>query len=172
MSPKSSGGDNQGRPANSAGSKQLVLARTILLIVGVLTATVNIFIIANPRVMVKKIIEKKIKTLPSGRVVDLVKMKEVEDKAVRTAKLVAGTSAMLGFLFIVLGIIVTKYPVPVTILALILYIGGIVVFGFLEPLTVMQGWIIKLLIIFGLVKSLQSTTTYRRSKRMRKLVIR
>ena len=141
-----------GSLSQSARQKQLKSARTILLFIGILTLVVNGFVIATA----KSSVEKQAQVLQQqGFIVDI-------DKAVQITQLVAGGAAALGIVFIVFGVIVNKFPVPITISALVLYIGAAAVFALIDPTTLLQGLIIKIVIIVGLVKSVSAALAYQK----------
>jgi hypothetical protein len=48
----------------------------------------------------------------------------------------------------------------VTIISLILYIGAAVIFGILDPATLMQGIIFKVIVVVALAKAIQSAITF------------
>ena len=69
-------------------------------------------------------------------------------------------------MFIGLGLAVYKIPVVATVLGLILYIGANIVFVVLtgNPLVLAQGIVVKILIIIGLFKAVQSAVAYQREQ--------
>ena len=71
----------------------------------------------------------------------------------------------LGVLYIVMGMFVKQYPVPLTIAALVLYIGSAAVFAILDPATLASGIIVKILIIVGLAKAVQAALAYERERK-------
>ena len=145
-----------GSLAQSARGKQIRQARSILIIIGVLIIILNAFMLTTLRSQVKNEIEKQIRQLPAGSVVDPAKTKEVEDQAVKIGTAVSGVVIFLGVLFVVFGLIVNLYPVPVTVTSLVLYLGATAVFGFLDPTTFVQGIIFKIIIVMCLIKAVQA----------------
>ena len=87
---------------------------------------------------------------------------EFRNRVLRVSQLVMGGAMALGVVFIVLGFLVKSYPVPSTVLGLVLYVGAAAVFGYLDPATLGQGIIIKIIIIVALAKSVQAAITYQR----------
>ena len=71
----------------------------------------------------------------------------------------------LGVIFIVMGLLVKQYPVPLTIAGLALYVGSALVFAALDPMTLLQGIIIKIFIVIGLVKAVQAALAYERERK-------
>jgi hypothetical protein len=83
-------------------------------------------------------------------------------------KLVAGGAAALGVIFIVLGVLVYKFPVPCTVAGLILYIVSTLGFAALDPTTLVRGIILKIIIVVGLFKSVQSALAYQAEMKAQK----
>jgi predicted RND superfamily exporter protein len=121
--------------------------------------------IAIMRSQVQAAMDAEVKKLPPGTVVDQAKRQELEDAAVRAGNLVAAGALALGVLFVVFGIIINHFPVPVTVLSLVLYIGAAAVFGILEPTTLAQGLVIKIIVIVALAKAIQSAIAYEKERR-------
>ena len=75
--------------------------------------------------------------------------------------MIYGLPVVLGLLFVIFGLIVKQFPVPITITSLVLYILATAAFGLLEPATLLQGFIIKIIIIFALIRSIKAARAYR-----------
>jgi hypothetical protein len=159
-----SGPASLGSLAQSARQKQLNTARGILLAIGILTIVVNVAFYFMIESQVNEGINAEIRKLPPGMVADPVKLAELRTNAIRIAQLIQGAVIALGVLFVVFGLIVKKYPVPITITSLVLYIGAAAVLGLLDPATLVQGIVFKIIIIVGLAKSIQSALAYEREK--------
>jgi len=154
-------GDGLGSLAQAARSKQLNSARTILLVVGVLTVLVNGFFVVMAETMVNKQFETELADLRrQGVVVDEDKVEELREESIQSTRLINGVGLALGVVFILLGMNVKKYPVPMTITGLVLYLGSAAVFGLMDPTTLAKGIIIKIFIIVGLFKAVQSAIAY------------
>ena len=111
-----------GSLTQSARQKQLKSARGILLGIGALTAIVNLFFVFAAESQVKEAIDKQVQDGRSkGLVFDQKKLAEAQSQAVTLTRLINGGAAALGVLFIFFGLIVDKYPVPITITSLVLY---------------------------------------------------
>jgi hypothetical protein len=159
-----------GSLAQAARSKQLRQARGLLIGIGVLTIIVNAIAIGMVRDQAKKAIDAKIaeerKNVPAGMElqIDPVKVKELEDQVVRVSQLIGGALIALGVLYIIFGIVINRYPVPVTIISLVLFVGVNAVFAVIEPKVLVQGVIWKILIIVVLVKAIQSAVAYEKER--------
>jgi len=153
-----------GSLTKSARAKQLKTARGILIVVGILTLLVNGFMFANARHEVEEVIQKQISDLRThGQTADMTSVAEVHNRAVRLCQLIYGATAFLGVVFIALGIMVYAYPVPTTVIGLVLYIAGIAVFGLLNPVSLAQGIIFRIIIIVALAKSIQAAVAYQKA---------
>ena len=54
------------------------------------------------------------------------------------------------------------YPVPITVTAFVLYVGSAVVMALLDPEQIGRGLIMKVIIVFALVKAIQAAVAYQR----------
>jgi hypothetical protein len=149
--------ESLGSLAQSARSKQLKSARITLIVIGVLTIVANIAIAA----MSDSQVDNEVKKLHGqGMLVD----QKAVDAAKRETKLVCVGFAVLGVVFVVLGVFVASFPVPITILALVLYLAGFAITAVLDPTTILQGIIFKVIIIGGLARSIKAALEYERER--------
>lgn len=154
-----------GSLSQAARGKQLRTARGILLFIGVLTVVANGIFFAIAESQVDKALDEEVQQARrQGMMVDQVKLKEIRADAIRFVKLLQGVGIALGVVFIIFGFLVYSYPVPITITSLILYIGAGAVFGAIDPGTLLQGIIIKIIIIVALAKSIQAALAYERER--------
>jgi predicted RND superfamily exporter protein len=154
-----------GSLAQSARGKQLKQARIILLVVGGLTILVNALLLANVRNEAKQAVGEEVKKVENqGMRADPAEVQKLEDHVVRVAAVIYGAVIFLGILFVVFGLTIKLYPVPITIISLILYVGAAAVFAVLNPATLLQGVIIKVIIIVGLAKAIQSAIAFERER--------
>jgi hypothetical protein len=152
---------NLGSLAQSARAKQLKTARIILIVVGTLTAAINGFMYVNTPNEVNQVMQQL--NAPQAQGLEAQKaITEVRDRIALFCHIIYGATVALGVVFIVLGLMVYAYPVPVTVLALVLYIGATAVFGYLSPMTLAQGWLMKIIVIVVLVKSIQAAVAYQK----------
>jgi hypothetical protein len=154
-----------GSLAQSARTKNLNSARWILIAIGVLTLGLNLFMFFNVTSEADKFIEGERKNLAPGTVIDPVKAAEAKETIINYGRLIYGGGAALGLVFIVLGIVVYQVPVVATVLGLVLYIGGNLAFAALEPESLARGIIIKVIVIVGLFKAIQTAVAYERERR-------
>ena len=77
-----------------------------------------------------------------------------------------GGSVAVGFTFIILGFFVEKYPVPITAVALIVYISIHVIFAVIEPANLASGIIMKIIVIVFLLRALQAGIAAQKESQM------
>jgi hypothetical protein len=153
-----------GSLAQSARLKQLNVARGIMYAVGILTIVINLGQMAMIDSLVNDAIDKQVAEVTrQGRVVDPIKVGEVKASAKCVTQLVAIGLIGIGILYLVFGAIIKKYPVPVTIAGLVIYVGTAVIFAILSPETLAQGLIIKAIVVVALVKALQAALAYQKA---------
>ena len=73
--------------------------------------------------------------------------------------------ALMGVVFIVLGVLVRKYPVPCTIAGLALFLLGNLIQFAIYPASLAANWIFKIIIVVLLVKAIQAALAAEREKR-------
>jgi hypothetical protein len=159
------GSTGLGSLAQAARKNQLKSARGILLVVGVLTVIANLVFVVIAESQVKEEINKELQQVQrQGMVIDQIKLAELEAKAVMLTRLINGGAAVLGVVFIVFALILDKYPVPITVASLVLYVGAAAVFALLNPASIVQGIVFKVIIIVALAKSIQSAIAYEKER--------
>src|SRR5271168_3111216 len=102
-----------GSLAQSARLKHLKTARWVLIVIGVLTILLNGFLLATAREQLMNEVKKQ-----NMVIVDQAAF----EKGLTVLRLIYVVPLVLGVVFIVLGIMVKTYPVPMTILGLVLYV--------------------------------------------------
>ena len=146
-----------GSLAQSARSKQLKSAKVTIIAIGLLTVGANLVL----ALMNDYRIDEEVKKLQAqGLVVD----QKVVEATKRETQLTCAGFGAIGIVFIVMGFFVSAYPVPITILALVLYLAGFAISAVLDPATIPQGIIIKIIIIGGLVRSIKAALEYERER--------
>lgn len=154
-----------GSLAQSARGKQLKTARTIMIVVGVLTIVISGIVLAIIPSQVKKEIDAEVSKIKAqGMVIDQAEVKAAEQQEVRARYLVTGVGLALGVVFVILGLLVYQYPVPATLLGLVLYVADYVIFGLMNPQMLYQGIIVKIIIVACLVKALQAAIAYEKQR--------
>lgn len=146
-----------GSLGQAARGKQLNTARAILVIVGIMSLAINgfLFVTAQSRVddEISKLQQQGLQideTLVAGVVLE--------------NQIIHGVGAAIGIILLVLGILVYQFPVPCTVAGLALYVTANIGFGILDPTSIASGIIIKVFIVIGLFKSVQSALAYNAEK--------
>lgn len=154
-----------GSLTQSARKNELKSARGILFFVGIMTLLVNGFMFANAENEIKTVFDAEVQKIQQqGMMVDQNILTQEKAKGLQLVRLIYGGGAALGAVFCLLGAMIYKKPVPIVILALILYLGGNAMFGMLNPASLLQGIIIKVFIVVGLVKSVQAAIAYEKER--------
>lgn len=71
-----------------------------------------------------------------------------------------------GLAFLILGLLVPKFPIPCTVLALILFITLHAIDAIANPASLLQGIILKVIVIVVLVKAIQAAVAYERERKL------
>jgi hypothetical protein len=154
-----------GSLTQAARQKQLNTARGILIAIGILTIVGNIIFYFMVESQVNDVIKAEIaQARQPGFVIDESKVNELRQAAVRAEKLIKLGTIVLGAVFVGLGLSVKKYPVPATVTGLVLYIGAAAIFALLNPMNLLSGIIIKIIIVAMMIKSIQAAVAYQREK--------
>lgn len=153
---------SMGSLAQSARLKELNSARWALIIVGVLVIGVNIFEMVNLRSLVREAFQKEIRNLGPGAIVDQAQLRRLEDSAVRIGTIIGAGAIVLGVVFLILGLLVRRFPVPITITGLVLFLiyqGALIV---LDINNLYRGIILKVIVLVVLVKAIQAAFAYQK----------
>lgn len=67
--------------------------------------------------------------------------------------------------FLVLGLLVPKYPVPATVIALILFITLHAIDAMADPTSLLRGWLLKIIVVVILVKAVQAAIAYENERK-------
>jgi hypothetical protein len=141
--------------AQSARDKQLNQARWLLIVVGLLTMALNGYLAATARTQLEQEVRKQ--GIVIGRA-------EEFDHAVRLVTMIGIVAALLGALFVVFGLIIKLYPVPVTVLSLVLYVGATLVFAAINPQTLVAWLIFKIIIVVVLISAIKAAIAYEKER--------
>lgn len=154
---------NLGNLAQVARKKQLNVARNILIIVGILTLIGNGLCFANAKKETEQVVQKEIRDVQArGQQPDPVSVVNERTHILRFCKIIYGSAIGLGVVFVVLGFSVRSFPVPSTVLGLVLYISGVAIFGYLSSATLIQGIVFKVIIVVALIRSIQAAIAYQK----------
>jgi hypothetical protein len=157
-----------GSLVQSARGKQLNQVRGFFIVIGILMAVFNAIELSHIRQVVHDALQIEInKNLGPGQVVDQAKLQGVEETAVRIGTALDVSLIFIGVMFIGLGLAIRKFPVAATLIGLILYIAqtGLLIYLVGGQGALASGIVFRLLIIFGLIKSLQTAIALQREER-------
>ena len=149
-----------GKLTQSARGAELGKARRILLVVGVLTLLANVGTFFFAENLADNLIKAEQMKQPG-----LMVSPAERDTVINATKVASGLVALLGGLFVVFGLIVQKFPVPITVASLVLYIGQVAIFAVIIPGSLVSGIIFKLIIVVALVKAVQAAIAMQREDR-------
>jgi hypothetical protein len=150
--------------AQTARMKHIKSAKTVLYVVGILTMGVSAVMLTIADQSVQSQIDRELRKLGPDFVVDDAKMAEGKGEAVAATRFGAGLSFMEGVVFLLLGMFVQKAPVAMTATGLILYIADYAIGAALDPAYLVQGIIVKIVVVVCLVKALQAAIAYERER--------
>ena len=151
-----------GSLVQSARGKELNRAKWILIVVGLLYVLINGLQFVGAEGGVDEEIQKQLKDAGPGAVMD----PNFRDTAIANRKLLSGAASAVGLLLLIFGLIVKRFPVPVTTMSLVLFIGLNAVLGYLAPTTLVAGLVLKVIFLFGLVKALQAALAAQKDARL------
>jgi hypothetical protein len=165
-----------GSLAQKARGKKLKQARIVLFLAGVLLLASAVLDLSMFHSEFQKAVDKEILRNggPAMAQIDRAALKQAEDNAFAIACLIDGAFFLAGILFFVLGALVYRFPVPVTIGGLVLFLSalgaGLVIVsigGEPEDIAryVASGWLLRLVVIVGLASSIRSAFAYERERR-------
>ena len=165
MEPLAGRSTSLGSLAQKARAKHIKSARTSLFAIGILTILVNggLAAFANEYVesQFQKEIQEETRKQP-GIEFDPARLAELKSEAVLRVQFLSGVGVLLGTVFVIFGFVVKKAPVAITASALAIYIGLQAILAAFDPTTLLQGWWLKLIFIFALVKGLQAAIAYQK----------
>ena len=153
-----------GSLAQSARQNHLRGARITFFVIGALTLAVNLFQFVGVEKLVDDAIQKEIVGLGPGMVADPVVVAEAREAMIKTTRIMCGALVALGALFIIFGFVIHSAPVPIVITGLVIYIACAAIFAVIDPTTLAQGIIFKIIVVVSLVKAAQAAVAHSREK--------
>jgi hypothetical protein len=141
-----------GSLAQAARGNELKQAQRILIAIGVLTMALNGFFLFNLPNEIQQAIQQN-RIAPAD-------VEEMRQAMTIEGYLVYGLPVLLGVLFVVFGLIIKQFPVPITITSLVLYILAMAAFGLLDPTTLIKGLIVKVIVILALFRAIKAARAY------------
>jgi hypothetical protein len=160
-----------GNLAQSARKKHINEARGGLIVVGLIIVIFYGIGLASLRTTIHSNLQTAVAKQP-GMDIDQAKLQEIEDGLVRSGTVESVLFIGAGAAIFVLGLLTTKYPVPCTLLGLVVYVAItayylINLFSSGEADTVglqIRGMVYRVIMIVALVKAVQSAIAYQREE--------
>src|SRR3954466_13063169 len=113
-----------GSLAQAARGKHLRQIRGLLIAIGLLSVVVYIVLLATDRERVTDLVDKEIRKQAGPFVqVDQAKRQDFIETVIRVDKIIFSIGIGLGVLYLIFAAVVHLYPVPVTVLALVIYVA-------------------------------------------------
>jgi hypothetical protein len=150
-------------PVQEARAKLLRKIRFMLVAMGVLMLVAYGFAFSTAKSDVKGAVEELAAQFQKrGTPVDPAQLKQIEAAAVWTQQWAAGVFLAVGVAYVVFGVLVFRWPVPITILALALYVISLAVIGLTDPQQLTSYPAIKVIIVVGLWRAFAAARSYER----------
>jgi hypothetical protein len=155
-----------GSLAHQARSKHLKSAKIILWFVGLLTACVSGFRLANVEDEVDAAFRAELaKQGLTMQTIDRGIYDKARAEAVGKLKLGYGADVAIGLIFIGCALLVNRKPVIATVSGLVLFLGATAVIAAMDPKMLGQGVIMRVAIIFGLIGAVKAAIAVERQER-------
>lgn len=77
-----------------------------------------------------------------------------------------GTVFGFALAFFILGLLVPKFPIPATVIALVLFITLHAIYAMADPTSLLSGWLLKIIVIVVLVKAIQAAVAYEKERKL------
>jgi hypothetical protein len=146
------GASGLGSLAQAARTKHLYSARRIMIVIGAIMVIGHIFMAFNAENEVRNEMQKG--QLDADEVV-----------LVWIVRAVYGAFALLGVVFIVLGLLTRRFPVAATVTGFVVYLLMHATFAVHDPATLVEGIIFKIIVVVCMAKAIQAAAAYQRESR-------
>ncbi|WP_437192577.1 hypothetical protein [Planctomicrobium sp. SH527] len=155
--------DGLGSLAQSARKTHLASARMTMFVVGILTIAANLMVLNFSKEDIDAALNEHIVSLQEqGIELNADEIAQLKREAVASFQWVTWAFVGTGVVFLILGVLIYRFPVPCTVLALILYLGGQAVTIADDPTMLTRGFVMKVIIVFALVKAIQTAIAYQK----------
>jgi membrane protease YdiL (CAAX protease family) len=152
--------------------QKLTVVRYVLLGLGGLICVLGIALIAGAKDVARAQVEKELRDDGVKRAQlgpeELERVRKYEERAGRILRLVGGLFTGVGIVYLIFAGFVKKYPLPITIMSLALYITGnaLTLLNPQEPFAFVAGtWWLSIGVIIALSMSLRVAIAYAREQR-------
>lgn len=154
-----------GSLAQAARAKQIKQARNLMFVVGAFMLVIYGAQFMNVRNEAAQVVQKEIQAVRAKGMAEAPAAVEKERHRITLfCQIFYGSAVVLGVVFLLLGVFAQAYPVPATVLALVLYIGRSAIFGYINHEYLLRGGIFQIIVIVALLKSVQAAIAYQKNK--------
>jgi hypothetical protein len=149
--------------SQAARKRQLRIARNILIFLGVVKIVISSYFFSAIDAKVNENVQQQVQqALRRGKVLNKEEIAQAAQRAKYIERIIWGVAGILGGVFVFFGLMVKQYPVPITVLSLLLYLLATAIFGIIEPLSLMEVLFFKIFAVFALIRSVQAAIAYKR----------
>jgi hypothetical protein len=125
----STGPSQPDSPIPAVCGKQLALVRDILLVIGVVAVVMNCAYLAK----VESLVGEEVTTAVEKRLNDEERTKLVWDRTMLAVRMTTAGAVAVGALLVVFAFVVQRWPVPITVGSLVMYLGAAGARGYFDP---------------------------------------
>jgi hypothetical protein len=148
---------------------KLVLAQLILFFIGVLSIFVSAFAIRDAHEEVPSIFDEvPAQVVPGTAAADNEAYEHVKQELTRRIRIAHGIDVGVGVIFVLCALLVHRMPLTATVTGLALYVGMVAVIAIMEPALILQGYLLRILIIVGLSVATRAAFRSRRRRSERR----
>jgi hypothetical protein len=149
--------------SQAARKKQLRIARNILFLLGVVKIVISAYFFSTIDAKVNENVQQQVQhALQRGKIMGKEEIAQATERAKNIERIIWGVAGAMGGVFVFFGLMVKRYPVPITVSSLLLYLLTTAVFGIIEPLSLMEVLFFKIFAVFALMRSVQAAFAYQR----------
>jgi hypothetical protein len=151
-----------GSLAQAARQKKLKQVRGLLLATGILVILWNALMLGIARGQIKQMLDNQ--NPQRGAAVEQAERQKVEDALVRTYMVFSAIMIGIGVVYILLAFLVQAFPVPITIIALVLYVGTQAVLAAKSPILLLNWFYLKIAMIIALIQAVITAVAYQKEQ--------
>ena len=150
-----------GSLVKSARGKELNRAKWTLVIVGLIYIAYYGIQYTMAEQLVDAEFQKQLNAAGPGAQIDPA----ARQNSILGVLIITAGGAALGLAMLALGTLVKRFPVALLTIALVLFIGYHGTLGYFVPITLLDLWVVKVVVLFGLVKGLKAALGEQREAR-------
>lgn len=159
--PSLSGG-GLGSLAQAARDKSIRSVRTCLIVVGVLQMILTGIEFFTLEMQIDGAIAAELKASNMTKSdLDPAEFKKYRDAAIRNGQLIVAGLAVVAVAFFAFAGLTARYPLPMSVSGLVLYVVLQLMLAVLNPATLVSGWLVKIIVILVLVRGISAASASR-----------